>query len=865
MVLTEQAQRLNQARQDFAAGKLSGEDYCRLARSFGVEDALAELLEADQLLARGLPKEAEAKYWRSADLAPCQPQAFVALNRLLFSGPQPEASPDWMAMEALCLLRTACHPALWEDPHVDPIPPHLFSRLPFPKGNKMPSPAERAEMAGMLLLRTVLDTGGLAVPRLWRHVHLATVFEDPMREEDVVWLLEHRQETLPLLAAIVDGYPLNLLGKYAEIALENSLALLGEAGGPQYLESVLTALPAIDPDENDAAIWTLRRWMAREPEAFAAELRRLRPRLDEDDLIWLVAALSKAARGPRLAPVWEELFEAGRTMPDSMQEWSAALAVTAHMVLGPEEARERIARVERQFGRYWRAETRALLQTVRELRSEDLDELWARTEAQRPTVLEICTGQAEWPSESEEEPDEEDAGNEAAEAGLRLSTFGRNDPCWCGSGKKYKKCHRAEDENLARGNQDPPPSTGAPDPFARVREEVSRFTLAALSPSQFKNRIEDFFGSVDAANEDEMPAFVDWLIHDWRPAAGRPTFLEKFLRSEGPRLDPAVRGIVQTWTTASIDLYEALRVEEGKGVQVRCYETGDEFFVHDVSSSRQLVRGDYLLSRIVREHDRHVFNGDGVMVPRFLLASFLDWLQEDRSRTGLGRTAHFRARWPAIRRFVFELPELTWRQLRLANSDGDPLEFQKAVYEVMDEPALLGALASCPAFIDDGRGSFTWLRGDPGSPDNTILGHLSLSEGRLALECNSRNRLAAGKALLQKTAPGCLRHLGDEITPIDELKRQVSRGTSPGTEDSVPPEIANPLIEQMLERHYSTWPDTPLPALGGKTPREAVRTPGGRREVEDLLLDFENEAEHDRREGRPAYDFSRLRRALGLN
>ena len=25
---------------------------------------------------------------------------------------------------------------------------------------------------------------------------------------------------------------------------------------------------------------------------------------------------------------------------------------------------------------------------------------------------------------------------------------GRNDPCWCGSGKKYKKCHQAFDENL---------------------------------------------------------------------------------------------------------------------------------------------------------------------------------------------------------------------------------------------------------------------------------------------------------------------------------------------------------------------------------------------------------------------------------
>ncbi len=31
-----------------------------------------------------------------------------------------------------------------------------------------------------------------------------------------------------------------------------------------------------------------------------------------------------------------------------------------------------------------------------------------------------------------------------------LHTIGYNKPCWCGSGKKYKKCHRPTDENKAR-------------------------------------------------------------------------------------------------------------------------------------------------------------------------------------------------------------------------------------------------------------------------------------------------------------------------------------------------------------------------------------------------------------------------------
>ena len=34
----------------------------------------------------------------------------------------------------------------------------------------------------------------------------------------------------------------------------------------------------------------------------------------------------------------------------------------------------------------------------------------------------------------------------AEESRTRLKQAGRNDPCPCGSGKKYKKCHRSEDE-----------------------------------------------------------------------------------------------------------------------------------------------------------------------------------------------------------------------------------------------------------------------------------------------------------------------------------------------------------------------------------------------------------------------------------
>ena len=54
----------------------------------------------------------------------------------------------------------------------------------------------------------------------------------------------------------------------------------------------------------------------------------------------------------------------------------------------------------------------------------------------------------------------QDKADRAEKARVRLASTGRNDPCPCGSGKKYKKCHLAEDEGATVA----PPA--APDPEA---------------------------------------------------------------------------------------------------------------------------------------------------------------------------------------------------------------------------------------------------------------------------------------------------------------------------------------------------------------------------------------------------------------
>jgi hypothetical protein len=48
------------------------------------------------------------------------------------------------------------------------------------------------------------------------------------------------------------------------------------------------------------------------------------------------------------------------------------------------------------------------------------------------------------------------------------------------------------------------------------------------------------------------------------------------------------------------------------------------------------------------------------------------------------------------------------------------------------------------------------------------------------------------------------------------------------------------LLREVKERHYAAWVDQPLPALGGQTPRAAMRSRDGRARVDVLLKDLEN-------------------------
>ncbi len=390
--------------------------------------------------------------------------------------------------------------------------------------------------------------------------------------------------------------------------------------------------------------------------------------------------------------------------------------------------------------------------------------------------------------------------------------------------------------------------------------------MATIPKRDIRLAQEEFFCG-GATEEEQTAPLLDWMMHDWVPPRLGRTVMQEYLRQHGAEVAPRERELIESWSRSHVGLYEVREVKAGSGLELKDLVTDEIFFVHDVNTSKQLVRWDGALARVVPGERGHEFSGAGLSVPRKQLEPLRAWMEEDRLRTGMPWPEYLKRNLPRIRRQPEELRKEWIESLKLSNTDGEELLFSKAVYRVQDRETLTAALRSCPEIDGDDEGKhYTWLRGPDGKEGRTVLGNMRVEGAEMEFECNSKQRHKRGKKMLAELAGPALRHLRDEFTTQREMKRRAvndTRAAEP-VRDEIPPEVRHKLVTEVMEQRAAKWPDMELPALDGKTPRQAVKTAGGRLKVAALLRDFENLEAHIRRAGEPFYDVDRLRTELGL-
>jgi len=452
-----------------------------------------------------------------------------------------------------------------------------------------------------------------------------------------------------------------------------------------------------------------------------------------------------------------------------------------------------------------------------------------------------------------------------------VSEVGRNDPCPCGSGKKYKKCCLEKDEAQAGQQREEGSAVGSAIAWVlgRYPEEVSEAIR------------DDYLGDLD---DDEVEALnalppglrgmVDVNLYEWLLADaeteidGRPTRIRELLLGPGgPLLTARGRQWVEALGERRLSLYEVREVRPGEGVEVQDLLRREDppVWVQERAASRDLVRWDVAGARLVRRGADWVFSGalypidrDDASALREVLSGDLEGEDPDGATARHIVGAEIRDHW--LRSLVAEpvLPAL------VDQSTGDPILLTTDRYRVADWPALEQVLAAQPDVEGDREAG--WVRFEP------LAGEMRRSRAALnvkepdGLEVFCRTLALADEARrwLEGLAGRALAHKGRELVDPTSPKARAALATAPAAEP--PPAIETEVLHGFLLRHYANWTEEPIPALGHRSPREAVRTSEGRQAVVDLLKSYEQlEARAARQKGVPAFDFGFLWARLGID
>ncbi|MBU2500424.1 SEC-C domain-containing protein [bacterium] len=449
--------------------------------------------------------------------------------------------------------------------------------------------------------------------------------------------------------------------------------------------------------------------------------------------------------------------------------------------------------------------------------------------------------------------------------------LGRNDPCHCGSGRKYKNCQLREDEEAARAQPEEPPETETETSLLiSFFHEVLEFALERFRWDWRLHRL-DF----DDA-EDQIELALPWSVYGFE-IEGK-TALSWFLEEHLDDLSPEERDLAAAQQEAWLSVWEVTEVTPGEGMVLRDHLSGEVRQVRERTASRSLIRYDSLLGRVIAFEGGYVLDGmhtrplkphdaaEVVRLARGRLRRKRD-VPVDRLRNGKFG-AYLIRKWDER---VEEAVLRASRPLNVTNTDGDPLLLTRDSFTIRhgagDE--IIRRLKGIEGMtLRDPREDppvFTLSRPGRGiHPDstNTMLGLARFEEGALILETNSVERADGLRTKVEAACGDAITHrLREHFDPASPAARAAAVRTGSLDRPENPEELRRAKAE-VKARYYADWLDQSIPALDGLTPREAAKTAQGRRELDTLLKSMENMEIQG--EGDDAFDFSVLRRDLGL-
>jgi hypothetical protein len=453
----------------------------------------------------------------------------------------------------------------------------------------------------------------------------------------------------------------------------------------------------------------------------------------------------------------------------------------------------------------------------------------------------------------------------------------RNDPCPCGSGRKFKHCCLAAraaaptELNAALWRRVRRELEGRPERM--LRYVLDTYGACALDEAWAAfGQFEDDWPESDLETE-LSPVFLPWAYHVWAPDPATTEVADQslhgvpptraWLARKGRHMDREVVRYLEGCLRERFGFHEVMTCDPGNRFVARGLWDDTPRTVLEASASCSLLEGDMIYAQLVPVGDFWMMEActprkfapadraEAIALVRRLLA------QRSDARATLDPESLRKAENLALHRHFLELLARMDRRTELRNTDGDLIAFQVVHFRVASPRLAFVRLSVLDAVRpdqgrratteddrnpDDFKIGFDWTReGNALGPawENTVLGRFEIVGHTLTLSVNSDERAALGRQFVEQTLAGQVDYLLTKRQPTPEPRGGAQLTLSTTALDTDDPDEAQRAVDAMVVQHYENWPDMPLPALDGRTPLEAVADPAGRAMVAALVDQIE--------------------------
>ena len=456
----------------------------------------------------------------------------------------------------------------------------------------------------------------------------------------------------------------------------------------------------------------------------------------------------------------------------------------------------------------------------------------------------------------------------------------RNDPCSCGSGKKYKHCCL----HLSVVQTQPPVQ-------AKAHDGAIEKSMAWLSTHQrkgwqvaFSRLMEDLLDERDreavSKLDEETIVGIQINLTEWLLAEGSilvkgvsRRVADYLIGPYGPAMTPGQRNWIQQMSLRPLRLYSVTNVQPGEHMTLCDALEGEAkpMVVLERSGSQSIHPGNFIGARIMRVEDHFELSGAAYPFSMMAGTTAASRLRDTAQEFGhLGGLAQEQARvlmssW--LQQYVSPVSMPTM----VDHYSGEPIVSITDHYRVLDWNILAHALQDCSDIEGDRSNGWTRIMD---CEDGQRRPSLSINPGKKPdqIEVFYTTQVYAdqGRDWLEVLAGDALAMLTRKVSdPASWAQRRKKSGSAAGRSPSMPdidPQALTEVIAGVIHRTYANWCDESIPALDNKTPRQAIQSAAGMERVKGLLRSYEfSEKEQARQQGRTEVSFDFLWAAIGLS